>query len=125
MNLKGLSGGQYRPLSPQQMNTIHAASLKILESIGITYEPGLEATLAMLEDAGATVDHKRSRITFPAKLVEAQAARAPEQVILYSRDGKNDLDLSRDHVYLGTGGAAINILDPESGQVRPSTLNDL
>ncbi|MGD9150109.1 MAG: trimethylamine methyltransferase family protein, partial [Desulfobacterales bacterium] len=125
MNLKGLSGGQYRPLSPQQIDTIHAASLKILESIGITYEPGLEATLAMLEDAGATIDHNRSRITFPPKLIEAQAARAPEQLILYSRDGKNDLDLSQHHVYLGTGGAAINILDLESGQMRPPTLNDL
>ena len=125
MNLKGLAGGQYRPLSPQQIETIHTASLKILESIGITYEPGLEATLAMLEEAGATIDHKRSRITFPPNLIEAQAARAPEQVILYSRDGKNDLDLSQHNVYLGTGGAAINILDLESGQVRPSTLNDL
>ena len=82
MNLKGLAGGQYRPLSPQQIETIHTASLKILESIGITYEPGLETTLAMLEEAGATIDHKRSRITFPPKLIEAQAARAPEQVIL-------------------------------------------
>ncbi|MGD8492780.1 MAG: trimethylamine methyltransferase family protein [Desulfobacterales bacterium] len=125
MNLKGLSGGQYQPLSPQQIDTIHAASLNILESIGITYEPGLEATFAMLEDAGATVDSKRSRITFPPELVEAQAARAPEQVILYSRDGMNDLDLSQHRVYLGTGGAAINILDLENGQVRPSTLNDI
>ncbi|MGD9174049.1 MAG: trimethylamine methyltransferase family protein [Desulfobacterales bacterium] len=125
MNLKGLSGGHYQPLSPQQIDTIHAASLKILESIGITFEPGLEATLAMLENTGASIDHRRSRITFPPKLVEAQAARAPKQIILYSRDGKNDLNLGRGRVYLGTGGAAINILDLESGQVRPTTLNDL
>ena len=69
MNLKGLSGGQYRPLSPQQIDTIHDASLKILESIGITYEPGLEVTLAMLEDAGATIDHRRSRITLSCDLL--------------------------------------------------------
>ncbi|MGD8722762.1 MAG: trimethylamine methyltransferase family protein [Desulfobacterales bacterium] len=125
MNLKGLSGGQYQPLSPQQIDTIHAAALTILESIGITYESGLEATLAMLKDAGATIDHKRTRITFPPKLVEEQVAAAPDQLTLYSRDGKNDLDLSRHHVHLGTGGAAIGILDAENGQVRPSTLNDI
>lgn len=125
MNLKGLSGGLYRPLSSQQIETIHKASLTILESIGITYESGLDATLQMLAKAGATVDHNRGRITFPPKLVAVQTAKAPEQVILYSRDGKNDLDLSRDRVYLGTGGAAINILDLESNQVRPSTLDDI
>ena len=125
MNLKGLSGGLYRPLLPDQVETIHDASLKILESIGITYESGLDATLKMLEDAGATIDRHKARITFPRKLVVAQAAKAPEKVILYSRDGKNNLDLSRHHVYLGTGGAAIKILDLESGHVRPFTLNDL
>ena len=125
MNLKGLSGGLYTPLSPDQVETIHDASLTILESIGITYESGLDATLEMLEDAGATIDRNQARVIFPRKLVVAQAAKAPEQVILYSRDGKNDLDLSRHQVYLGTGGAAIRILDLESGQVRSSTLNDL
>ena len=125
MNLKGLSGGLYRPLSPDQIETIHEASLKILESIGITYESGLDATLEMLEDAGATIDRNQARITFPRKLVVAQAAKAPQKVILYSRDGKNDLDLSRHQVYLGTGGAAIKILDLENNNVRPSTLNDL
>jgi len=125
MNLKGLSGGLYTPLSPDQIETIHDASLTILESIGITYESGMDAILEMLADAGATIVYDRGRVTFPRELVVEQAARAPEQVILYSRDGKNDLDLKQHHVYLGTGGAAIKILDPESDQVRPSTLNDL
>ena len=125
MNLKGLSGGLYKPLSPDQVETIHDASLSILESIGITYESGLDATLEMLEAAGATVDRKQARVTFPPKLVIDQAAKALRQVMLYSRDGKNDLDLNRHQVYLGTGGAAIKILDLESGQARPSTLNDL
>ena len=35
MNLKGLSGGLYAPLSSDQIDTIHDASLTILESIGI------------------------------------------------------------------------------------------
>jgi len=30
MNLKGLSGGLYTPLSPDQIETIHDASLTIL-----------------------------------------------------------------------------------------------
>lgn len=56
MNLKGLSGGLYTPLSPNQIETIHDASLTILESIGITYESGMNAILEMLADAGVHVD---------------------------------------------------------------------
>jgi len=125
VNLIGLSGRLYRPLAPDQVETIHDASLKILESIGITYESGLDATLEMLEDAGATIDRKRCRVTLPRKLVVEQTVKAPEQVILYSRNGKNDLDLGEHRVYLGTGGAAINILDLESNSIRPTTLKDL
>ena len=125
MNLRGLPGGQYRPLSPQQIETIHEASLTILESIGITYESGLEATLALLEDAGATIDNDRLRIIFPRNLVVEQVARAPEQFTLYSRDGKDDLDLKQHHVYLGTGDQPHKFVDLESGQARPSTLNDI
>jgi trimethylamine--corrinoid protein Co-methyltransferase len=99
--------------------------LTILEKTGFTFEPGMEDTLDMLEKAGATVDRDNSRIYFPGDLVTAQAEAAPEQVVLYSRDGKNDLDLSEARVHLGTGGAAIKILDLETGEIRASTLKDL
>ena len=125
MDSKGLSGGQYRPISEKQVKTIHEASLSILEKTGVTYESGLEDTLAMLEKAGVIIDRERSRIFFPRNLVIEQAARAPERVVLYSRDGKNDLDLSKHHVHLGTGGAAIKVLDLETGEARSTTLKDL
>ncbi|UCE51019.1 MAG: trimethylamine methyltransferase family protein [Desulfobacterales bacterium] len=42
MNLKGLAGGLYQPLSPEDIKTIHEASLTILEKTGITFESGLD-----------------------------------------------------------------------------------
>lgn len=125
MNLNGLSGGLYRPLTDEAVQTIHDASIRVLEKTGFTYESGLEDTLAMLEKAGATVDRENTRIFFPKDLITDLAANAPERVVLYSRDGKNDLDLTEHRVYLGTGGAAIKILDLQTGKARPSTLNDL
>ncbi len=44
---------------------------------------------------------------------------------MYSRDDRSDLDLTGDRVHLGTGGAAIRILDLETEDPRPSTLKDL
>jgi len=125
MDSKGLPGGQYRPLSDKNIQTIHEAALSILEKTGFTYEAGLDETLSMLEKAGVSVDGSRGRIRFPGDLVSEQAEKAPERVVLYGRDGKNDLDLTGHRVYLGTGGAAIRILDLETGQARPSTLKDL
>ncbi len=125
MSNKGFSGGQYRPLSENQVQTIHETSLAILEKTGFTFELGLEKTLEMLEKAGARVNRDFSRVFFPRDLVMEQVGKAPERVILYSRDGQNDLDLGEDRVYMGTGGAAINVLDLETGQPRPSTLKDL
>lgn len=125
MDSKGLLGVQYRPLSDDQVRTIHEASLTVLEKTGFTFESGLEDTLEMLEKAGASVDRQRARIRFPRELITRAVSKAPRRVILYSRDGKNDLDLTEHRVHLGTGGAAIRILDLETGKARPSTLRDL
>lgn len=125
MNEKGFYGGQYQPLSKEQINTIHDASLTVLEETGFSYETGLEQILELLENSGAIVNRKKQCIKFPKNLVLEQIAIAPERVILFSRDGKNDLDLKEHKVYMGTGGAAIKILDSETGKARPSTLKDL
>ncbi len=125
MRLKGLDGGIYKPLSSEGIHAIHDASLTILEKTGMTYESGLGETVEMLGTAGATVDRDRRRIRFSRDLILKQIAKAPSQVILYARDGKNDLDLTEDKVHLGTGGAAVKILDMETSQPRSSTLKDL
>jgi trimethylamine---corrinoid protein Co-methyltransferase len=124
-NSGGWTGGLYQPLSKAQVERLHHAALEILENIGFTYESGLDDTLALLESAGARVDREKARIYFPPDLIESQAAAAPERVVLYSRDGQNDLDLSGDRVYMGTGGLAVTILDLESGEARQSQLDDL
>jgi trimethylamine--corrinoid protein Co-methyltransferase len=125
MNLIGLQGGQYRPLSTKQIKTVHKASLQILGKTGMTYEQGLEDTVQMLEDNGAAIDRDNKIIRFTEKMIAEQVAKAPDKVLLCGQDPKNDLHLSEDRVHLGTGGAAIKILDPETGKIRPTTLKDL
>jgi trimethylamine--corrinoid protein Co-methyltransferase len=119
------TGGQYQPLTSEQVRRIHEASLSILEDVGCAFEEKLRETADMLGRAGARVDSDRRRITFPRDLVSEQAERAPERVLLCGRETKNDLELDGDRVHMGTGGAAIKILDLQSGEARPSTLMDL
>ena len=122
MDLKGLAGGQYKPLSEKDIQTIHEASLGILEKTGFTYESGLDDTLRMLEAAGAWIDGTAARIRFPRNMVLEHICKAPRRVVLFSRTGKDDLDLTEDKVYLGTGGAAIRIVDLETGEYRANHL---
>jgi trimethylamine--corrinoid protein Co-methyltransferase len=58
-------------------------------------------------------------------MVEDALARARNEVLLCGRDPKHDITLGSRRVYMGTGGAAIKVLDLESGRVRESTLADV
>ncbi len=119
------TGGLYGPLSDDQVKTIHKASLTILEDTGISFEPRQEELLELLEKAGAKIDQKGSRIRFEKDLVMEAVSEAPGRVVLYSRDGKNDLELEGDQVHFGTGGTTTTVLDPDTGECRPSTLEDV
>jgi trimethylamine--corrinoid protein Co-methyltransferase len=121
----GLNGGQYKPLTESNLKKIHESALDILENIGLTYESGLDDTFKMLENSGARIERGSARIFLPRKLVEQQISFAPERVILFSKDGRNDIDMSGDRVYMGTGGLGISVVDLESGIARQSLLVDI
>ena len=77
----GIAGTQYRPLSEQDVETVHNAALTILETTGVTYEEGLSETIDMLAQAGADVDRATARVRLPRPLITEQVAKAPNQVI--------------------------------------------
>ncbi len=118
----GSAGTQYRPLSEQQVETIHEAALTILENIGVTHEEGLSETIDMLEKAGAKVDRAAARVRFPRELISEQVAKAPAEVIFYGRDEKYNLTLGSNRVHMGTGGTALTVLDLETGAARQTRL---
>jgi trimethylamine--corrinoid protein Co-methyltransferase len=125
MGISRVVGGWYQPLGSEQVKAIHEAGLRLLENVGIGYESGLDEAVDVLVQAGAQLDEKNRTIFLPRKLVEENVSQAPSQVVLFSRNGDYDLDLSEHAVHLGTGGAAVRILDLESGKARSTTLHDL
>lgn len=125
MKNKRNAGGLYKPLDDDQIIAVHNASLKILEETGMSCESGQEGLMEVLAAAGADIDQKRSRIRFGKELVAEALSKAPGEVRLYSRDGNNDLMLEQDRVYFGTGGTTTTVIDPLTGQCRPSTLRDI
>jgi trimethylamine--corrinoid protein Co-methyltransferase len=119
----GLVGGQYRPLTDDQIERIHRAALSILERTGVLVEE--PEALRLFREAGASVDQDALRVRLPPALVEDAVDWAPSRVILAGRDPKWDLELEGARVHIGTGGAALTVLDLETGQPRPAVLRDV
>jgi trimethylamine--corrinoid protein Co-methyltransferase len=118
---KGLVGGQYKPLSNKQVQRIHEASLEVLARTGVHVDE--PQALAIFEEAGADV--KEHRVRIPRSLVEDAIDKAPSRVVLAGRDPEQDLFLEDARVHIGTGGAALQVLDLDTGKIRKAVLHDV
>ncbi|MEK9641162.1 MAG: trimethylamine methyltransferase family protein [Paracoccaceae bacterium] len=118
----GLPGGRYQPLSQEGIERIHQAVLDALETIGLADAP--QSGIDYMTAAGAILGDD-GRLRFPRALIEDTIASANRSITLYSRDGKNDLDLSGSNVHFGTAGAAVHVVDVEGRNYRDSTVKDL
>ncbi|MEM9716461.1 MAG: trimethylamine methyltransferase family protein [Pseudomonadota bacterium] len=118
----GMDGGTYKPLSDAGVERIHQGALDALEQIGVALAPqsGIDAMTAAGADLGDD-----GRIRFPRALVEDMLDKAAKKVTLYSRDGKNDLELWGNRVHYGTAGAAVHMVDVQTNEYRDSTIQDL
>jgi trimethylamine--corrinoid protein Co-methyltransferase len=110
-----------RPLTPDALARLHAASLRILDETGIAV--GSPSVRDRLGAAGARVAGER--VHLPAPLVDAALAAAPRTYTLAARDAAWDLPLDGHNGYLSVDGSAAEILDLETGLRRPSTEADL
>jgi len=117
----GLTASLCQPLSDTDVERIAESAFRVLEKGGMAVH-SREARLA-LERAGAHVDG--DIVKLPRSLVEDAVDSNPSSVTLHSRDGGNDVVLEKNRVYYGTGGTAIYVLDPDTGERRPSTVGDI
>lgn len=122
MPQKGLQGRKLNLLSGKRVSQIHETSLRILNEVGVLVDDeGFRRTLA---DAGATIDDANRIVRLPPEEVHRLVALAPSEFLLAGRSPGHDLHLGNRHVHLGTGGAAVRVLDLDDETLRPSTLSD-
>ncbi len=118
----GLPGGQYSPLTHDNVLRIHAAALDALEIIGLANAP--KSGIEIMTKAGAVLGDD-GRLRFPRTLVEDMLALAARDITLFGREEKHDLNLSGTSVHFGTAGAAVHIVDVEKREYRNSHVKDL
>ena len=110
-------------LSPEDVQRIHTATLDIIENTGVKF-PSSKA-LDIWEAHGATVDRDTSIVKVPGELIEAALKHAPASYDLAARDPAQDLPLDGNHVYLGTDGCGVEVIDIHTGERRRSALQDV
>ncbi|WP_171115194.1 trimethylamine methyltransferase family protein [Ruegeria sp. HKCCA5463] len=118
----GQKGGAFKPMSLSEIEKIYDTALRLLEELGMGDVPD---RLAFDLRAAGAQDREQNRLVFPRSMVEQAIASAAKSFTFHGRDEKRSIEVGGDRVYFGTGGAAVQTLDINSGLYRPSTLADL
>ena len=121
--LPGISASPYRPLDEGGVRRVADAAFEVLAKSGMAVYS--DTAFETFRAAGAQVDVDTRNVRLPRALVEDAIDSNPSSITLFSRDGEHDAVLERDRVYYSTGGTAIYVLDPDTGQRRPSTSEDV
>lgn len=115
-------GGRYQPLCDSDRDKIIDCAFSILSAIGMSGAPGWLRN--ELLDKGAT-QRDDARITFPRSSVEYAIARAAKRISLPGYRENDGIEVGGGNVHIGSGGAAVQVLDSHTGDYRDSTLADL
>ncbi len=110
-------------LSPEDIRRIHTATLDIIASVGVKF-PSRKA-LDILESHGATVNRETMIVKVPGHIIEDALKQAPPIFTLAARDPSRDLPLDGNHVYVGTDGCGVEVIDLLTNERRRSRLQDV
>ncbi len=109
--------------TPQDIQRIHTATLDVIENVGVRF-PSKRA-LDIWEAHGATVDRDKMVVKAPGQLIEEALRKAPPDYSLAARNPEQDLPLDGNHVFVGTDGCGVEVLDIHTGERRRSCLKDV
>jgi len=118
----GQIGGQYKPLNDKELTDILDTAFRILEDIGFTEVPEIVMEKALQQGCHMNA---LGRLSFPRSFVEGILADACKKFTFHGRNPDHTIEVGGDQVYFGTGGAAVQTLDMNSGEYRASTIKDL
>jgi trimethylamine--corrinoid protein Co-methyltransferase len=110
-------------LSPEEVRRIHTATLDVIEQVGVRF-PSPRA-LDIWEAHGATVDRNTMVVKAPGHLIEEALKQAPPAYTLAAREPAQDLPLDGNHVFVGTDGCGVQVMDVRTGELRRSALQDV
>lgn len=116
------AGIRFPRITDKQCQKMHAASLEILERVGVRLH--LDEAVQILKKAGAAVA-ENNLVRIPAKLVEKALRTAPNKLDLFDRSGNLAMSLQDYCCYYGPGSDCLNIIDHRTDGRRKPLLQDV
>jgi trimethylamine--corrinoid protein Co-methyltransferase len=110
-------------LTPQQIERTHAASLEILEDVGLLVRN--EKAYTIFKQHGCQVDSGTQIVRFPPAVVEKYRRMLPPTFTFHGRDPQYDRTLPQDGPVIVTGSSAPNVIDPLTGRERRARCDDI
>jgi trimethylamine--corrinoid protein Co-methyltransferase len=110
-------------LTQEQITRIHAASLEILERVGLLVRN--DKARAIFARNGCKVDADTQIVTFPAAMVEKYRRMMTPEFTFFGRDPNYDRTIPRQRPLIVTGSSAPDIVDPVSGRSRRARSDDI
>ena len=116
------TGEDITHLTDEQVQKIHAASLEILERIGVRLH--LQEAIDLLKKSGAQVSDG-NLVHIPPKLIERALSTVPKEVTLNDRNGNPVMPMGGARCFFGPGSDCLNIIDHRTGERRKPMLQDV
>jgi len=113
-----------RVLTEDQIDRIHEATLRILETTGVRYDSE-DARRRLLRSGAAPHPTRERVVTFPRAMVEDAIRNVTRDNRLCARDRRWDIEYDGEHMFPYAGGGDPKILDMETGIPRHSTYADV
>ncbi len=110
-------------LPPTLIARILDEAFQLLQKPGIKVQS--EEARQLLAEAGAAVDETNQIVHIPEAIVRTALETVPTEFYLYDRNGQPTVHYGGDDLHFDPGSSGVNILDPETGQHRPSETRDL
>lgn len=122
--LGGIDGGLYRPLTDSDIRRMHEGIVRLMSEVGI--KVANKRAFELFKTAGVRTNEEKQLVYISESLLEDCVDAAPSEIVLHARGNPdNNIIVGGKRVHYGSGGTALNVLDLETGEKRPSTLKDV
>ncbi|MBT8201267.1 MAG: trimethylamine methyltransferase family protein [Acidimicrobiia bacterium] len=118
----GQPGGNYKPLSDGQLQSVFDNALDILEELGMGSP--IPTFVESMVGAGGWMDDNE-RLHYPRDLVLKAIESAAKDFVWHGLDEDRSVELKDQNVHFSTAGAAVLMLDHATKTFRESTSADL
>lgn len=110
-------------LTREQVAQVHEVSLQILEEVGLLVRN--EKARDRFRRFGCPVDADTQIVRIPRRVVEEQRASIPPRFTFHARDEAYSRTIPDDALVIATASSAPNLLDPDAGEERRATSDDI